>query len=212
MDWTSFAIGAAAATFALTLARTVRGARLAEDAGAPPVAHGPFADLAGMKPAEVGALLGAMTDREAAIVIMHLDPDFADVALSLLADDRQGRIIAMLDAGPPASDAEVARVVQLLRMRLGRPAPPAPPARPATAPLAFLEALPAETVAAKLRAEHPYLAAYVLDHLPAVTRERVLGMLAPQARHEVVELLGRGEPLKLSGEAFVELLGRLRAA
>ena len=211
MDWTSFAWGAASATFVLMLARPVRGARLAEDAPAPK-AHGPFADLAAMTPAEVGALLGPLTDREAMVVIVHLDPDFADVAVSLLPDDRQARIIAMLQAGPPATDAEVARVVSLLRLRLGRPAPPAPPARPATAPLAFLQDLPAEMVASKLRSEHPYLAAYVLEHLPAVTRDRVLALLAPQARHEVADLLGRGEPLTLSGEAFVELLGRLRAA
>ena len=87
---------------------------------------------------------------------------------------------------------------------------PAPPARPATAPLAFLEGMPPEQVAAKLNVEHPYLTAYVLEHLPAATRERVLALLGAAPRRDVLELLGRGEPLKLSGEAFVELLGRLR--
>lgn len=85
-------------------------------------------------------------------------------------------------------------------------------ARPATAPLAFLEGMPVEMVAARLNLEHPYLTAYVLEHLPATTRDRVLAMLGAGPRRDVQELLGRGEPLKLSGEAFVELLARLRAA
>lgn len=211
MDWGSFGWGALTATFVLTLARTVQGhKREATELTAP--THGPFADLAGLKPAEVGALFGGLTDREVVTVVMHLHPGFADVALSLLPDDRQERIITMLQASPTIAEPEVARVAHLLRLRLGRPAPPAPPARPATAPLAFLEDMPAETVAAKLRVEHPYLTAYVLEHLPAVTRERVLALLGPQPRREVLDLLGRGEPLKLSGEAFVELLTRLRAA
>ncbi len=211
MDWVSFAAGAVAATFVLTLARVVRGSqRLAAELAAP--TSGPFADLAGLKAAEVGALFGGLTDREVVTVVAHLDPGFADVALSLLADDRQQRIVNLLQSGPVFSEVETARVAHLLRLRLGRPAPPPPPAKPATAPLSFLEDLPAETVAAKLGAEHPYLMAYVLEHLPAVTRDRVLALLGPQPRRDVMDLLGRGEPLKLSGEAFVELLTRLHAA
>lgn len=86
------------------------------------------------------------------------------------------------------------------------------PFRPTTAPLAFVADLPPEVVAGKLVREHPYLAAYVLDHLDNRFVERVLTLMGEGPRRDVQDLLGRGESLKLSGEAFVALLNRLKAS
>ena len=211
-DWGSFGAGGFAAFVLLTAERALRRYRAELPVAPKAPLTGPFSDLGGLKAAEVAALLLGLPDREATLVIAHLDPAFADQALSLLPPGRQEAIIDLLQAYAPPAEAEVVRVANVLRLRMGRPAPPAPPARPATAPLAFLEGMPVETVAAKLNLEHPYLTAYVLTHLPAVTRDRVLALLGAGPRRDVQDLLGRGEPLKLSGEAFVELLTRLRAA
>ena len=67
-------------------------------------------------------------------------------------------------------------------------------------------------VAGKLVREHPYLAAYVLDHLDTPFVERVLTLMGEGPRRDVQDLLHRGEALKLSGEAFVALLHRLKAS
>ena len=86
------------------------------------------------------------------------------------------------------------------------------PIRPTTAPLAFVADLPPEVVAGKLVREHPYLAAYVLDHLDSGFVERVLTLMGEGPRREVQDLLRPDEPLKLSGEAFIALLHRLKAS
>ena len=131
-----------------------------------------------------------------------------------------------LPAGPVAVSAiggrpNTAPLAQAAQRELVVPASttvaPAPsgsphPSRPTTAPLAFVAALPPEVVAGKLVREHPYLAAYVLDHMDDGFVERVLTLMGEGPRRDVQDLLGPGEPLKLSGEAFIALLHRLKAS
>ncbi|MEB3221509.1 MAG: hypothetical protein VKS61_05480 [Candidatus Sericytochromatia bacterium] len=113
----------------------------------------------------------------------------------------------------------LARVVRGLRLAQP-PRPPQAPVtqaidvagRPGTAPLAFLAGVAADHIASRLMREPPYLAAYVLEQLEPAFAHQVLASLGEVRRGEVLELLRSEHPLKVSGEAFIALLGRLRQA
>lgn len=114
----------------------------------------------------------------------------------------------------------LARVVRGIR-QAEEPAvvPPAPPTsgravdpvgRPSTAPLGFLATCKPEQLARRLMREHPYLAAYVLEQLEPGYADQALLAIGEPRRSELVELLTHESPLKVSGEAFIALLARLR--